>query len=233
MEPVVVISLLLNAITVMLVVWLVYRGDKTITEFKPHVSEIIKIKEDLLEESRKAIAQSVEVAKQIVRTTQENADKTLQHTDQFFKQLQAEVSAKILQTISEEKLSLQKGTQQSLDEYRSKILELLTSQQETSRRVQEELLSLSKAKLDEISRIAPDGVLNLHTSLDQKIKEKIDQADKEIEVYRTKRMRQIDEKIYQTIAEIAKKTIGRSIDISSHEELVMQALEKARKEKVV
>jgi hypothetical protein len=233
MEPAVVISLLLNAITVMLVVWLVYRGDKTVSEFKPHVSEIAKIKEDLLSQSAAAISQSVEAAKQIVRTTQANADQTLKTTNEILRQLQTEVTNKVNQTISEEKLSLQKGTEESLAEYRKNLLSLLSEQQQSSKQFQDQLLNLSKEKMEEIARVAPEGVLNLHQAFDQQIKEKLLEAEKEIASYKSRQLQRVDEKIYQLVAEIAKKTIGRSIDVSTHEEIVMEALQKARKEKVL
>jgi membrane-associated HD superfamily phosphohydrolase len=81
----------------------------------------------------------------------------------------------------------------------------------------------------------------LAQSLDQKIdqvyqaatksiSQKIDQTEKNIDNYKKEKLNEIDQKIFQMIEDVAKKTIGKSIDLSLHEELVIQALEKAKKE---
>lgn len=233
MDPVVIISLLLNAIAVILVVWLVYRGDKTISQFNPHVSEITKMKEDLLLESKKAMDQSLELARQIVKTTQENATKNLEISNTFLKELHEDVRNKMSQTISESRLNIQNTSGEVVQEYQRAIRDLAAAQEKVLRDSQAQVIEATRAKIDEIGRILPDQVLNLHQGLDQKIQEKLAQADKEIETYKQEQFKEVQEKIYRVIGEISKKTIGRSIDVSTHEELVMNALEKARKDKVI
>lgn len=51
-----------------------------------------------------------------------------------------------------------------------------------------------------------------------------------IENYKEERFKDIDIKIYQILGQVAKKTIGKAIDFSTHEELIMDALEKAKRE---
>lgn len=76
-------------------------------------------------------------------------------------------------------------------------------------------------------------ILKAFNFLIQNMNQKFNQVEKEIENYKKERLKEIDQKIYQIIPEVAKKTIGRIIDISTHEELVWQALEKAKKEKLL
>ena len=65
------------------------------------------------------------------------------------------------------------------------------------------------------------------------INQKIAQTEKNIEDYKKEKLKEIDQKIYQIIEDVAKKTIGKAIDLSTHEELVIQSLEKAKKEKIL
>ena len=86
-------------------------------------------------------------------------------------------------------------------------------------------------------KIAEQLAENLDQKIDQvyqaatkSVSQKIDQTEKSIDNYKKEKLNEIDEKIFQIIEDVAKKTIGKSIDLSLHEELVVQALEKAKKE---
>lgn len=62
------------------------------------------------------------------------------------------------------------------------------------------------------------------------VKQKNIEVSKAIEAYKEKRLKDLDGKIYQLVGDIAKEIIGNEIDVSSHKELVMKALEQAKKE---
>ena len=86
-------------------------------------------------------------------------------------------------------------------------------------------------------KIAEQLAENLDQKIDQvyqaatkSVSQKIDQTEKSIDNYKKEKLNEIDQKIFQIIEDVAKKTIGKSIDLSLHEELVVQALEKAKKE---
>ena len=58
----------------------------------------------------------------------------------------------------------------------------------------------------------------------------IAKLQQELEKYRKDRFAQIDQKVNQMAADVAKQVLGKTIDISTHEELVKSALERAKKE---
>jgi len=51
-----------------------------------------------------------------------------------------------------------------------------------------------------------------------------------LRITKRKGLEEIDRGVYRTIVDVSKKIIGKAIDISTHEKLVMDALEKAKKE---
>jgi len=59
---------------------------------------------------------------------------------------------------------------------------------------------------------------------------KVAETEKEIDSYKRQRFEEINRKMYQLLAKVAKETIGKAIDLSDHEKLVMESLEKAKKE---
>ncbi len=94
------------------------------------------------------------------------------------------------------------------------------------------ILQETKSKTGELGRSLDEKIDLICQSATESINQKIVQTEKNIEDYKKEKIKEMDQKIYQTIGEVAKKTIGKAIDISGHEQLVMEALEKAKKEKI-
>lgn len=88
-----------------------------------------------------------------------------------------------------------------------------------------------KNKTEELSKNITEEIHWLYQASLEPLSEKIVQAEKNIDNYKKEKTEEIDQKIYQIIKQVAKRTIGKTIDLSLHEELVVEALEKAKKEK--
>ena len=54
--------------------------------------------------------------------------------------------------------------------------------------------------------------------------------EKEMENYRQGQIKRLDSKINTVIAEVAKQVLGKAVDLKSHQELVIEALNKAKAE---
>ena len=89
-----------------------------------------------------------------------------------------------------------------------------------------------KNKTGELSKKITEEIHWLYQASLEPLSEKVVQAEKNIDNYKKEKIKEIDQKIYQIIKEVCKKTIGKTIDLSFHEKLVMEALEKAKKEKL-
>ncbi len=64
----------------------------------------------------------------------------------------------------------------------------------------------------------------------QRIKEEYIKLEKEIQERKTQRLHELDENIYRILSLISKDIIGKSLSFSDHEELVLKALDDAKKE---
>ncbi len=94
------------------------------------------------------------------------------------------------------------------------------------------ILQIIKNKVDELGKGLNEKIDRIYQSVTETINQQTAQTEKNIEDYKKEKLKEVDQKIYQIIGEIAKKTIGKSIDISDHEQLVTEVLEKAKKEKI-
>ena len=57
--------------------------------------------------------------------------------------------------------------------------------------------------------------------------------EEEIEAYKKERLQRVDEKIFEILKEVSSKAIGKSLSLEDHEDVVIKALEDAKRENVL
>jgi hypothetical protein len=57
--------------------------------------------------------------------------------------------------------------------------------------------------------------------------------EKELEVYKAERLKKVDEKIFEILKDASTKAIGKSLSLEDHEDVVIKALEDAKRENVL
>lgn len=87
-----------------------------------------------------------------------------------------------------------------------------------------------KKIIDELNKKLDTEIGKMYKLAGETINKSVLQTQKNIENYKKEKLKEIDEKIYQLIGNITKKIIGKTIDLSTHEELVFKILEEAKKE---
>ena len=106
-------------------------------------------------------------------------------------------------------------------------------QEEQLRTMRMVLKSMEEAALTELRNFKT--LVANETSAAQKVVEKKIEDDYiklkgELETYRRAQMGQIDEKIYQLVAAVSKRVLGKAISLQEHQTLVMEALEDAKQQ---
>lgn len=93
--------------------------------------------------------------------------------------------------------------------------------------LQKELGKLNEKNIDILNNISKDIV----SMLKQKAEEDYSKVKKELEEYKGERLKKIDENIYNLLLDVSKETIGKALTFEDHQELILEALDKAKKEK--
>lgn len=172
---------------------------------------------------------------------------SLKFSEKFLLQLEKLISQEIKRAVSEIN---QKITNAAMEDYKKQIdiffqeaENNITDWNQTTKkeilkfsnicsRAEDLILQAAKNKAGELGKGLDEKIDRICQSASETINQKIVQTEKNIEDYKKEKLKEVDQKIYQLIGEVAKKTIGKAIDISDHEQLVMEALEKAKKEKI-
>ncbi|OGM17840.1 hypothetical protein A2V56_04315 [Candidatus Woesebacteria bacterium RBG_19FT_COMBO_42_9] len=91
--------------------------------------------------------------------------------------------------------------------------------------VQNQIVALRKALEEEINRSRAEAR--------ESINEAYQKVEEEVEVYKGIRLKQLDERIFEIISDVISKATGSVLNFDEHEDLVIKALEEAKKQNVL
>ena len=89
------------------------------------------------------------------------------------------------------------------------------------------------AELKDFTEILKKETFASQKIVEGKIEEDYKAAQKEIEAYRTERLKKVEDQIYEIIRMVSKLVLGKSLTLPEHEQLVIDALNKAKEEGAV
>lgn len=185
------------------------------------------------------------LARQSRKKEKEEDRITLEFSKKFLLDLEQMISQEIKKTISEinKKMveELSEVYQREVSNFSQRAERKMVDFEETTKRevskitnissqIQDLILKEIKRKSEELTKGLEEKLSNTYKVAFKDLDQKIFQIEKSIQEYKEERLKEMDRKIYQLVGEVSKKIIGKTIDLSTHEELVFQILEKAKKE---
>ena len=98
------------------------------------------------------------------------------------------------------------------------------------------LQSINDKSNEEVNRYFEElklEVVNTKQQVGEKVNKKYEQAVKEVEEYKKIQMDSIDNEVKELVAKIATEVFPQSISYKQHEDLLIEAIKQAKKDKVV
>jgi hypothetical protein len=233
MSAVVLVALLLNALTVLLVLYLVYRSDKALGDFEPYLKDVENIRGSIARRGNQILEKSIAVAQEMIRNALYTSQKNIKHSEALDKEMEKVLRSGLEQNISENRQVFQKATQDIISAYQKQFLVVSKDIESAGLESHRQIMEAAKQKVEELSSGVENELTAVRKSAQEQVSKELIASQESIRAYREQKIKELDERVYLVLAEVAKKTIGRSIDLSSHEKLVMEALQKAKKEQLV
>ncbi|MDP2720505.1 MAG: hypothetical protein Q8O75_00995 [bacterium] len=230
---IVLIALLLNALTVLLVLYLVYRGEKAIGDFEPYVQDVERMRGSIARRGNQILEKTIIVAQEIIRNAVTASQRNVKTSQALQAEMESTLRKGMEQNISETRSLLQKAVEDIVSGYQNQFTDLTKGIEEAGLSGRQEILDVSKQKINELSAGITQELTMVRESTQQQIDQGVRAANEKIRAYQEQKIKEVDSKIYQILIAVAKKTMGKAIDVAQHEELVMEALEKAKKEQLV
>jgi len=194
----------------------------------------LKISKDFEEKLREMVEKEM---KGILDELKERTKKFTEETVGFYKNETFSFSKKLEEGFLELKEINKEVQKKLLEESEGKIKSLEEEiKKEVSKFIQANS-EIRKSLFEESKKQAESVIKNLDEELKENL-EKVNQiiyktlaqAEREIEEYKKEKLKEVDERIYKILNEVAKNILGKTIDLSTHEKLVIESLEKAKKE---
>jgi len=168
----------------------------------------------------------------IIKNAHVKALQILENSAIFNKDLRREVenslehlTNKHMETLDNLSLELEQSYDRAVNEQKDKDIHSLESASET---MKSEILEEVKDFKDTLHK----ETLASQDLVEQKVKEEYEKIRKEIEDYKNLEIKKVDENMYSIVQEAVKKILNKGIDLDTHEQLVIESLEEAKKEGV-
>lgn len=141
-----------------------------------------------------------------------------------FKQLLQEL-------ISKNKEMIQSTSDNLIKYYQDTVTTMTLNYNQNTEKLMQLLDQELKKRVSELDKAAIDHIAEARKQVNEQIKKDLEELNKQLDKYSKERFVQVDEKIYEIVSETAKNSVGKVINLVDHQELVMTALDQAKKDK--
>jgi hypothetical protein len=220
-EIVLIVSLLLNILMVVVVSYLVYKSDQVLSEFKPFLREGEQARQAVGKKANEVLARTIGMSSELIKNSVEESKRNMKLSEEFRTEIEGKMRLGVEQTLTDSRKVFQNQSKDIISTYQTMFSVLNREVSSQTKKKVEELIPDLQKQLEQVPKM-----------VEEKLGQELSRVDRQVEVYKQEKLKQVDSQIYQVINDVARATISRSVDISAHEELVMEALEKAKKENI-
>lgn len=204
------------------------------------IHKVLKGERDFQEKEHETFGQYKKVldkahaqARALLYTTSLASSEILTETKQTNEHV-AEDLDKILQEMAEKRIhNMKEVTEQFQKAYEQHLKNIQDKFQDQETNTLQATQDTVDKSLQAFSQSLSAKTVGMQELIDKKTNEMLEQAELEIADYKSNRLRKIDVEINQLVQKTFQEVLRKSIPESIHEELIMEALEKAKKESVL
>lgn len=135
-----------------------------------------------------------------------------------------------LETLIKHQISyFEKASQDFLEEYRKELNSLQNRTVEIANNVSKDIEMDTLKEVDDYEKIIQKETIDSQKIVEAKIEEDYAKIQNEVSLYKDQMLKKLDVEIYGILESVSKEAIGKSIPLAQHEQLIIDALEKAKK----
>ena len=134
-----------------------------------------------------------------------------------------------LETLIKQQTSyFEKASQDFLQEYKKELNFLRENTVEIAKNASKAIEADTLKEVDDYEKVIQQETIGSQKIVEKKIEEEYAKTQKEVSAYKVEMLKKIDEEIYAILESVSKEAIGKSIPLAQHEQLIIDALEKAK-----
>ncbi len=154
---------------------------------------------------------------------------------------EANVSQDLLKKAFEEelkKVSLDQGkeiktiSEELLKVYQKELTDLKQNNIKIISNISKDIESSTRAELEDFKEILKKETFASQKIVEGKIEQDYQIVEKKLQAYEAERIKKIEDHIYNIIQNVSKEVLGKTLSLQEHEQLVIDALEKAKRNRM-
>lgn len=222
-EPVLFFILLTGTIALSIVVIILIASYAT----------ILKKHDILLKESERIKLQEHKKELQILEDARAKAAKILADAHFVDNNAKNEFQEQLKTVSLNEVKDFEKVAVTLLEAYKKELEGLKANTIKIASNITKDIESNTEAELEDFKETLKKETYESQKIVEQKIEGQYLQTEKELETYRQERIKKVEDEIYNIIQNVAKAVLGKAISLEDHEQLIIDALNKAKEEGVL
>lgn len=181
-------------------------------------------------EAEKILREAREKANQMVTEAALQAAKIDQDVKLQSQEVKAALQAALSTVIQKQSAEVEKVTKDYLEETRNTLKKISDGDINSIQNISKDIEDQIKSNLDTFQK----AVLSQTMASQKGIQDKVEEAYREmmgrVKAVEDERLKKVDDQIFNVLMAVSKKVLGRTMPIVEHERLVMESLEKAKKQ---
>jgi F0F1-type ATP synthase membrane subunit b/b' len=221
--PVQLVNLLSSSAILVFVCYYFFRFNKIEKEFekkeKKVDTEYHRVIDDALEHERKILSDTTDEAEHIINEAKYISSSSKEALEQALQ--------KAVNDILKESLTM---GHTYLDSYKSSLNEISEESRKNLQQVTKGFEEDLKRQTEDFRNVARELEGNLQKQISEFHDSLMPNLEKELEAYKAERLKQTDQLVKSIVQKASVEIINKSISLEDHQKLVMDSLEKAKKE---
>lgn len=184
----------------------------------------------LHEDSEDILDKAHQKEKLMIEEAIDKSTEVLKQTDFFTDRMKDKVNHDLHGAIEKFSHELDKKLDQLSVEYDKTFESLRSEYTQAVKETIERIHTLGDGELAQIQEALNSKSLTMQDYLQKKVDQEFANAQQEVENFKQYRLKQIETSLDELVLQIAQRVLGESISMRDHEQLVIDSLEKAKKE---
>ncbi len=191
-----------------------------------------KIKQDAYNEAARILDDARAKSMGIVSEATHRAQTSISAIEKLSSESKSLLSTELDELAKAQAGALKTSSLELLESYKTALTkqqeESIQSLEEASGAVEKELLQ----EVDEFKETLKEETADIHAKVEEKVLAEYAKVEQELDSYKTRRTKEIDETIYDILQDVSKRVLGEALSMEDHQDLVLQALEEAKQKNV-
>ena len=183
-------------------------------------------------EAEKILDDAREKSMQIISQATSKAQNSLGSIEKLSSESKSLLTSELDGLVRTEAENLKSASQELINFYKTSLTkqqqENIAEFAQASQEVEQEL----DKEMDEFRDTLHEETVEMREKVEAKSEAEYQKIEKELELYKARRLKVLDETIYDILHDVSKQVFGEALSMEEHQELVMKALEEAKQNNV-